>query len=298
MSDSIRNASTGTESIPYVKLMLSTGTTCVFIFVEGNSDYDLYKKFLSKDTSVVQLLKSYGGKPQVIEAVNYFQKNQVVGIVDSDFEVLLQNPSIQKIFRTDYHDLELLIINAGAWNSVFEEYYQAADSSADIIKCKILKSLELIGNGKLINYLETLELNFSSLKPHEYYSVADDTLDIEKYITDLHTRSPNKRRMIEKKEFEDFSKSKEYELWYMRVASFESKTEYLLHLCCGHDFLCLFAHIVRNKRTHWHPPTSDDISRTLRAAYSFEMFSHTRLYTTLQEYLTSLGKNIWDESSC
>jgi len=269
--------------------MLSGKTTNIFIFVEGQSDVDLYQKFMNNDNTV-QVLMSEGGKQCVINTVQSFDNDQVIGITDSDFDVFLQKEAYKRIYRTDFHDLELMMINSDAWVSVFQEYYHGKDS-AEELKQIILAALEPISNGKLINYIEVAKLRFDAIRLCPYYNAKDCTLDLDRFIEDLNIRSPKKKRMLKRQECDNLINNEELSD-NDKIVLPERGTEYLFQLCSGHDFIELFAHIARDRHTHWQPPTAEQISRALRASYCFEAFSKTKLYFKLRDYAEGKNKPI------
>ena len=94
----------------------------VFVLLEGKTDIKLFRKIFSNnytDTS------SLNGKDKVMEALQTLHSEnftQVIGIKDADFEYLENAPSIDNLFITDYHDMEIEMIESNALNSIINEF--------------------------------------------------------------------------------------------------------------------------------------------------------------------------------
>jgi 5S rRNA maturation endonuclease (ribonuclease M5) len=89
----------------------------VAIIVEGKSDELFFQKFLDINTTFFPV----DGFEKVIDVVEKIENEIpfVIGIIDADFrhctnEVLSTN----RVFITDFHDVEMMIISSKAWDEV------------------------------------------------------------------------------------------------------------------------------------------------------------------------------------
>lgn len=94
-----------------------------YLFVEGVSDECFWKKYINRDVINIQQVN---GWENVVDCVRKFNDESLhncsIGIVDCDFEHIYPHKAITEnnIFMTDYHDLEMMMYQSSALDSVLK----------------------------------------------------------------------------------------------------------------------------------------------------------------------------------
>ena len=94
----------------------------IFLTLEGESDIRFMNTYFSNER--IHYDSPCSGKPEVIDAVLELRshgKNTVYGICDADFDIL-EGRFYDNIHLTDYHDLEIMIIEGGAFDKFVSEF--------------------------------------------------------------------------------------------------------------------------------------------------------------------------------
>lgn len=291
--NSILAATDGTETISYISLMLSSNNDCLFIIVEGDDDIDFFRKFSLQHVDIQKAKK--GGWSQVYEVVSHFSNDRVIGIRDADFASLLSENLPDRIFCSDYHDIELMMLSSSAWNRLCDEYYHADTCTLNELKEKLLLALEQVSLTKFINYIENIKLCFRAVNIINHFNSTDISISLTSYVEELNNKSSNKVRSISSDEvlsFDAISIKIENEKYFPHFALLYKrwKIVFLHHLINGHDFIkCFASHVTETRRRHGGVG-ADVIGRSLRTAYTREDFRKTKLWKGIRKY--SNDKNL------
>lgn len=254
--------------------------------VEGKTDRILFSKFvLNADV----LINSCDGKPKLYEVVKELRSrdfNSFIAIVDSDFEKIdKETLNDNQIFYSDFHDMEISIIESNSLNVILEKYAVEEKLNSFAGKYKknykdyIFKIGSYIGYLKWSNKKDNLGLVFKPV------NVDGNHLKIEKFINrDLVYLGNDK--MIEK--VLEYSKNRGTQLSSKKeiITSLDknSKTKLdLLHLCNGHDLSYIIA-LSLKKIIGTRTISYKDIENDLRLSYDSNCFKQTELYKAIKKW--------------
>ncbi len=156
----------------------------LFIFVEGESDIRLFRKFFNLDNCKVESIP--GGNTKLEEGVRVLTRSYplVFGIRDSDF---IRLGSIEynqtNMFLTDLHDIEMTLISEDeVFSAVVFEYSGIAKDDHNGIRLKIIKTIEKVSYLKWLNQVENLELKFEGSGFQDLVSFVNEDIDFSEYF--------------------------------------------------------------------------------------------------------------------
>lgn len=255
----------------------------VFILLEGNTDIKLFRKFFVKDyTDTTGLV----GKEKVIKALEILIAEgytQIIGIKDADFDHLLSTQTVHNLFITDFHDMEIQMIESHALDSVVAEYDKVGISSIDI-KEKIYAAILTIGYARYFNekkkYVgEERDLSFDSLKFQNFIQLKDEQLlfDEVNFLSELISESKKRKPTLQitKQQLKN------------EIESLKSQSLGRCQICSGHDMTKVLG-LVLLKRID-----EKTIETALRLAYNLQYFQQTLLYSHLCKWATDNNKRLF-----
>lgn len=273
-------------------IMQDTSFTGAYLVVEGMKDYKFYSKFIDVDKAVQ--IKQVGGKEkvkEVIELLNQRGFDRQVGVVDSDFDKILNNAAhVQNLYTTDYHDIEVMMFKSNALDTVLNIYVkkEKLENFLDGRKIEdvIIYISKKIGLLKLGNKVNNLGLCFkpervdgNPLKYREFISDRDLTFQgDEKMILTVRNYSQNRGTIIA-----------DIEKINSTLKEVSVKTYDLEQLVNGHDLtniLYLFMKKVlrSTNRSLFDYNTIED---SLIMSYESRYFIDTQLFNSLYNWATS-----------
>lgn len=255
----------------------------VFILLEGNTDIKLFRKFFAKEyTDTTGLV----GKEKVIKALEILIAEgytQVIGIKDADFDHLLNTQTVHNLFITDFHDMEIQMIESPALDSVIAEYGKADARTIDI-KEKTYATVLTIGYARYFNEKkkhagEERDLSFDSLKFQNFIQFQNDQLlfDEVNFLSELISESKKRKSTCQ---------ITEQQLKY-EIESLEAESYDIRQICSGHDITKVIGLVLPKKQN------INEIEKALRLAYSLQNFQQTSLYLQLQSWATSNNKRLF-----
>lgn len=240
-----------------------------FIFVEGKSDIQLFRKLFDMQKCKVE--KIPGGKISlekgVAEILDIY--SLVVGIRDADFIFLSdQDYMLNNIFLTDFHDIEMTMLShESILNALLFEYTNHSVGEHLEIRYNIMKSIEMISYLKWLNKIENLQLDFSS-GFQDLISFDQFNVDFDQYLQRVISKSEN--AIINN---EEIIKNKINDLM-------ETHPDYL-QLTNGHDLLKAFATYFREVFS-FGGLKDENLACALRMSFNSRCFSETNLYGSLK----------------
>ncbi len=246
----------------------------VFILLEGKTDIKLFRNIFSNDYTDTSKLD---GKDNLVEALQTLQDEgftQILGIKDADFEHLENISNIENLFITDYHDMEIEMIESKALKSVIDEYSSESCYKLHLsdLKNNIYEiALEIgyirwynekfrLSNGKGLFDFKRVKLNFfiSLNSCIISFSKEDYFLKLQEQLTDSEV---NIQEEIDK----------------LKMISIDK-----LQICNGHDLTLAISKYFSQSNIN-----QDRIESALRLSYTFNEFEKTNLFTQL---------NLWAET--
>lgn len=280
MSNSLRETANELSSkLVAIRVILKHPSTKekVFVLLEGETDIRLFKKLF--DLNCVEI-ESLNGKEKVIQALQKLQEEgyqQVIGIKDADFEHLEDTQTIENLFITDYHDMEVSMIESEALQSLICEYAHTQSNRLAFLKQEVYNIAINIGYLRWFNNrVGNNTLLFEGLNFGSFIQQGSEGLDFnqESFFETLleHSRKKNANLSLTPQSLEEIIE----DLKRLSIDKFQ--------ICCGHDLTKLIA------KSFLKSFKGDEIEKNLRLAYSFEHFKKTQLYAFLMAWSTALGK--------
>ena len=261
----------------------------VFVLLEGRTDIKLFRKLFSSASVDINELN---GKPKLVEALETLLAEgnlQVIGITDADFDHLDNTPQINNLFVTDYHDMEIEMIESKALESIIHEFSseKCHDSLLDNMKEIIYSIAENIGYTRWINETENnlngqYVLRFKGLKFKDFIEVKTCNIEfnLDSFLTSLLTHSTDcpidKNDLIQKiNELKEHSADKR-------------------QLCNGHDLTQLISMFFSTRENRERGNINQDkIEEGLRLSYHFDDFKQSNLFRNLTSWCQTNNQKIF-----
>ncbi len=257
------------DEINEIQFMLSyPGNQSVFVVVEGPDDCSFFKSKLSSQT---ELIESFSGKRGVKEIVSHFQKKQVIGICDRDYQQVTNGNGI---FYYDDCCLEMMLIaNDEVMEQLWSNFYRGT-LSAQQLRLTILQELKWISVFRKKNAENNWGVKFGSKTHFPVSKVFDSNQNFQlqeaEQIIDLQNQNFIANHPNEYAEVQNAWRNPPNDL-----AS-------LLQITQGHDFVSCFKLFCNDGSKK--APASDAVENSLRCAYRMSDFQRTCLYADLKTY--------------
>jgi len=255
----------------------------ILVVVEGITDISFFNTHRLDDRILYDSPES--GKSEVIRAVSTLRSagnDAVYGVCDADFDTL-SNVSHEGIYFTDAHDLEMMLIEGGVVDKFIMHFAKRNLTSGPLaapfchrIKQSILLASYRLGLLKWFNYLTESGLNFKGMRYPSFITVngTDVVVDEMAYIGHVIARSPGRRTSLGTEDL----------LNEMRRLDMTTPDCYTI--CNGHDFVYLLKMLFDTPVSVKNSMRLDEIDSYMRMSYDRQIFSATRLHSSLSRLLT------------
>lgn len=260
----------------------------IFFALEGESDIRFMNTYFSNER--IHYDSPCSGKPEVIDAVLNLRsqgKNKVYGICDADFDTL-EGKAYDNIHFTDCHDLEMMLIEGGAFDKFVSEFIKVdelRERNLESIKKELRESFIYvtykIGILKWVNHKLGLSLMFRGMNYNTFISLNEFSaaIDEEAYIRHILSRSPNK------------SPECDFNFLVEECRKLTAQNADYRYICNGHDFTYLIMMAFRKEYSRDRNISKDRIETHLRMGYSLESFKKTQVYNHLSNALVTHDSN-------
>jgi Protein of unknown function (DUF4435) len=255
--------------------LLRTQHSGSFLLVEGPDDGRLYRRFI--DQQKCHLVVGFN-KTNVVSAVGLLDTANcpgVLGLVDSDFDVLdgTTAPS-PNIVSGDTHDLETTLIRSPALETVLEEF--ASPEKLRAFEGRYGGTLRdwLIASARPLGYLRWhslkngLGFRFEGLHFSRFVNIHNLNLNPSALCSQIKNQSQLHALSNEDLLAAGWPSERKDDPW---------------QICCGHDLVELLALSLR-RCVGSKTLTTDEVSRSLRLAFSAQHFALTALYTAIKQW--------------
>ena len=259
----------------------------VFVFVEGESDIRLFRKFFDLNKCKVECVP--GGNRNVERCVAEILKiySSTIGIRDADFIQLDTTPyTTINMFLTDYHDIEMTIISEDeVFSAVVHEYLGEKKENHATIKDNIIKTIEQLSYLKWLNDIEKLEFSFEA-GFQDLISFAELKIEFSEYFKRVVTGD------VCKIAGEVAKKHNAFDIVLNKIDTLKVLNPHPLHLCNGHDFMKCFSKYI-NDSSNKRGLNDDTILSIFRALYRNELFVKTNLYKSIKQWADDNNLSIY-----
>lgn len=240
-----------------------------FVFVEGDSDIRLFRKFFRADNCKVEHIPGGNVKLEdcVAELISIYPL--IIGVRDADFHHLSPTPYAKpNMFLTDYHDIEMtMLAEDTVLNALIFEFTDIPKTDHITFRNKIIKTIEKISYLKWLNDRENLELKFK--KVGFQHLISNFNIDFSQYLSRVLSNSDN-------------ATLRDEVIILQKISDLATLNLDLLQLTNGHDTLQAFSQVFREQG---NKGVSDkDIARSFRMTYTIAHFQKTNLYEALNNW--------------
>lgn len=275
------------ESTAWLNASRMSGTS--YMFVEGVSDENFWKRFINKTTIRIQQVNGWENVAKCVLEFNQASLNKYcIGIIDYDFESIYPYKDLteENIFFTDYHDLEMMIILSPAWEAALTSLDRSnrLQVSHKNILMDVFEITDKIGYLKLSSLKENLRLIFKKYnKNHEIewpkyekfidkrgiYEGNDKLINYFYSYTNSNTNDsiPSLQVIMEK-----FNKE--------IINKYSSQ-----HLSNGHDVIHILVILLKRKfKLNENYISIETIEIALRSAFNYDMLKRTKIFKSIIEW--------------
>ena len=280
-------ANTPGSKVAEMRMMLSTDANKGkrIALVEGADDRKFYKRFVSDNHIVINVLEGCFYMPDILTMSNQTTtlKDRVIGIKDADFDHITgKQYGLDNLFTTDTHDWETMVMNSECEKNVAIE---ALDRKEDCLFEQVMEDLTDFSYLKLYNTVEVCGkgldgILFNGFTLSKIYD-GSAPCSIDDALNAVKSHGNNARLAHFPKE-EDIAQIKQsfQELDYRQ-------------LTCGHDVI----HGVVCRLTHLRgcSPTIgySDIEMLFRTSCTNDFFKTTNLYRQVEAWSQAHNTVVW-----
>lgn len=247
------------------------------VIVEGEDDVLFFRGKLQPD---IDIRESFSGKCGVIEIVNHFSEDRVIGICDIDYD---PRCFCSQIFYYDYSCLEMMLIsNDTAFSSFFYTYYQSSKTSPQEVRFQLLSNLKWLSLCRKLSAENDWSINFKGVSVASAFDETTQTLETSKLLSQISKTNPG-----------FISNHRDYlDLLSMECRKEFNQNGYLL-ITQGHDFLHYFQVLCESIRhLKGKSPGVAELFHALICSYRKEDFAESLLFRSLSEYQATYRLNI------
>lgn len=279
MCDTIDNELTAETVASLVELEREDHKGAILI-VEGDTDSIFFKRFI--DTAKCKVVVA-NGKENASGAITLLNKDRSEGILcilDADFHHLGVRPvaGIDNVVISDFHDIEILMIESPALEKLVDEFSQQpklqASTRSQSVRDLLYIAAQQIGALRFWSVESATNLTFKRLKNTNYNFISLDNLSCD---FDAVLRSV-------------FAASSLPSVQHSHVLSCVdevlSRHYDRRHLCNGHDICWILSRALRKLFGSEDSKSVciKNIERILRIGYDLEYFSTTDLYKSIADW--------------
>jgi len=281
----MREYLTGDDVANQICMLRSSWKGAVLV-VEGSSDLKMYARFA--DPSVAITIAH--SKEMVLEVVRLMQEkrkdDKVLGIVDSDLDLVLGKRREPPVFATDLRDMEMMAISSPAFDSVMTEYglrnrIDSFQKRRGQLAQAVVDACYAVGVLMRISHDRGLSLSFKDLDFESFVDPISLTADVRKMVREVIrcSRSP---RVSERELVREVTET---------VVTPEGRWLYAR----GHDAVEV---ILLALRGGLGSPSAQRIGPAaigsgLRMSYERSFFEKTQLYSDSLKWAESRGLVLW-----
>ena len=174
-----------------VRLLQNERLTSILI-VEGRDDRLLMEKFINLDSCRIIVAENKTKVEEVIQILDDEPRRGVLGMVDADFDRIIDRPSISRnIVMPDGHDIESMLIQSPAIDSVWVEFGDAeklASFESDALE-SIERIAQHIGCLRLYSMRSLLNLRFTGMNVSNFMGCNSFQFNRTEFVKEIKNRS-------------------------------------------------------------------------------------------------------------
>lgn len=269
-----------------------------YLLVEGDIDTILFNKIVEKNSC--RIIPAWG-KDNVICSIRELNKNEkyksrVVGIIDKDYDPLLERLPVEKnIISLDTHDIETLVITSPSFDAFIEKYVDKEKlarferkTGLSLLEA-LLRSAYLIGTVRCYNERKRWKLNFKKLSFFQFTDKTSLVIDFSVLLDNIKIHTNQDEDELEYK-LESIRESKDR---FIKICD-----EFTCPgiMCNGHDIvkildvgLSKIFGSVESKNLD----RDGSIERAIVDMYDPKLFCDTKAYRSVREWERTTKQQIF-----
>lgn len=271
-------------------LMMHSAFKGILMVVEGPTDHRLYGKFTDRSEVRTVIAHSKDNVKGVVrEVTGHRGLKEVMGIVDSDLDLLMGKKVSSPLFRTDTRDAESMITSSQSFKEVLWEYAdqdrlaQFESRYGPVIE-RVEDAAYPIGLLMYVSEVENLNLSFKDLEFLDFvdrYSLKCDLNDLCRAVV-RNTAAP----VIQARELR------------ILLDEYLQEKHFVDEVCRGHDLVAIMAIGLRfafgsDNAQHLRDSA---LGSALRLSYDIRDFNQTQLYKDTSAWAEGIGHRLWSMS--
>ena len=271
-------------------LMMHSAFKGILMVVEGPTDHRLYGKFTDRSEVRTVIAHSKDNVKGVVrEVTGHRGLKEVMGIVDSDLDLLMGRKVSSPLFRTDTRDAESMITSSQSFKEVLWEYAdqdrlaQFESRYGPVIE-RVEDAAYPIGLLMYVSEVENLNLSFKDLEFLDFidrYSLKCDLNDLCRAVV-RNTAAP----VIQARELR------------ILLDEYLQEKHFVDEVCRGHDLVAIMAIGLRfafgsDNAQHLRDSA---LGSALRLSYDIRDFNQTQLYKDTSAWAEGIGHRLWSMS--
>ena len=267
--------------------MMRSAFKGTLLVVEGPTDHRLYGKFTDRsDVRTVIAHSKDNVKGVIREVCTKRGLKEVIGIIDSDLDLLMGNRISPPLFRTDTRDAESMIMSSGSFKEVLWEYADQDKLAhfesryGDVVE-RIEDGAYPVGLMMYLSQCEDLNLSFKDLEFLDFIDRNTLACDIGKLCNAVVNNTMSAR--ISHRELR------------VLMDEYMQEKHYVDEVCRGHDLVNVMAiglKFIFGSDNALHLRASA-LGSALRLSYDFKDFCATRLYEDSKAWAQKNGLRLW-----
>jgi hypothetical protein len=271
-------------------IMLDNSYSGFYLIVEGVKDSKLFNKYINH--SNVRIREAFGrvNVEQVLNTLSERGFNRKVGVIDSDFDELLDIKSATPdLVKTDHHDIEVMIFKTKAFDEVLKVFCSVTKiakfekDAALSIRDIIMSLAKELGYLKIANKIYNMGLHFRPATSE------GNELKYHNFIDEKTLKFKGIKALIET--VRNYSNGKSENLVAYDIAEknllLQQKIAYdVYHLVNGHDLGNILFLVI--KKTFGSPnkmlTSHHSVEDSLLLAFDYDDFKQSKLFKLLTEW--------------
>lgn len=275
------------ESTAWLNASRMSGTA--YMFVEGVSDENFWKRFIEKNTIRIQQVNGWENVANCVLEFNKASLNKYcIGIIDYDFESIYPCKGLmaENIFFTDYHDLEMMIILSPAWEAALasiDRSNRIQVNHKDILSF-VFEITDRIGYLKLTSLKEKLGLKFKKHNKNQEI----EWPKYEKFIDKQGNYEGDDKLINYFHSYTNSNTQDSVPTIQLITEKFNKEIVYKYssqHLSNGHDIIHILVILLKRKfKLNENYITIETIEIALRSAFNYDMLQQTKIFKSIIEW--------------
>ena len=254
-----------------------------FLLVEGDDDSKFWKLHVNKKNCNIRIAGSKSTLLGAAQQLELYQDDKVVGVIDADFDHVREiDHALGRVISTDFHDLEMILINSSAFERVL----------ARIIDEQLLKAFETQYRKCILDQVLAFGLVFGRLRYLHIIEEMNFPFEFSpyKYIDAKPTLIINSERL-----YSDFAAKAEVIPEVLEKKLLVVPNEPIEQLIQGHDLLEILFIVLREIGCPKNIKTGVDLTTYLHLAFHPHDLCSTQMFQRLKRLDVAWNLNMLPE---